>query len=46
MTDNRGLIIEYVSSSETLKTQLSEQDYSVNWKEVCPFSSFERHNTQ
>ena len=35
MIDNRCLIIEYVSSSETLKTQLSEQNYSVNWKEVC-----------
>ena len=35
MIDNRCLIIEYVSSSETLKKQLSEQNYSVNWKEAC-----------
>ena len=35
MIDNRSLIIEHVSSSETLKTHLSEQSYSVNWKEVC-----------
>ena len=35
MIDNRCLIIEYVSSSETLKNQLSEQKYSTNWKEVC-----------
>ena len=35
MIDNGCLIIEYVSSSETLKTQLPEQNYSVNWKEVC-----------
>ena len=35
MIDNRCLIIEYVSSSETLKRQLSAQNYSVNWKEVC-----------
>ena len=35
MLDNRCLITEYVSSSETLKIQLSEQNYSVNSKEVC-----------
>ena len=35
MIDKRSLIIEYVSSSETLKTHLSEQNCSVNWKEVC-----------
>ena len=35
MIDNRSLIIEHVSSSETLKTHLSEQNYSVNWKDVC-----------
>ena len=35
MIDNRCLIIEYVSSSETLKKQLYEQNYSVNWKDVC-----------
>ena len=31
----RCLIIEYVSSSETLKKQLSEQNYLLNWIEVC-----------
>ena len=35
MIDNGCLIIEYVSSSETLNTQLPEQNYSVSWKEVC-----------
>ena len=35
MIDTRYLIIEYISSSETLKKQLSEKNYSVIWKEVC-----------
>ena len=35
MIDNRCLIIKYFSSSETLKKQLYEQNYSVNWKDVC-----------
>ena len=35
MLDNRCLITEYVSSSESLKIQLSEQNYSANSKEFC-----------
>ena len=35
MIDKRCFTIEYLSSSETLKTQLSEQNCPVKWNEVC-----------